>query len=495
MSTETENSMHTAGGGEQGSRLQKRLLAALGAAFILAAVLFLADARRPQFYMLAGKEIETALGEPFEDPGVYAVLTGRVFGEGKRRLTVRTDGAVDTSRPGSYELAYFTEYLGREYRCTRRVQVADKTAPVITLQNREGYYVNWLEGYEEEGFTAWDNADGDLTGLVTAVRRGEAIVYSVSDAAGNTATAERVPAYTVGPPELRLSGETDVRITAGFLPYEDPGCTASDRYGHDMTDRIRVQGEVIPWRAGTYELVYSITNRTGEMIYTIRRVTVDAVPTPDPVEPEGKTIYLTFDDGPGRYTDKLLDVLDKYGVKATFFVTCDQPDYFSCIARAHEAGHAIGVHSASHVYDEIYSSEEAFFADFRKVLDMIAEQTGETTAICRFPGGSDNTVSSFNPGVMTRLASDVRDLGYQYFDWNVYSGDAGGKGATTESDTVFQNVTEGIADKKVAVVLQHDIKSYSVDAVESIILWGLENGYTFLPLDPASPPVHEIIAN
>ena len=137
MSTETENSIHTAGGGEQGSRLQKRLLAALGAAFILAAVLFLADARRPQFYMLAGKEIETALGEPFEDPGVYAVLTGRVFGEGKRRLPVRTDGAVDTSRPGSYELAYATEYLGREYRCTRRVQVADKTAPVITLQNRE----------------------------------------------------------------------------------------------------------------------------------------------------------------------------------------------------------------------------------------------------------------------------------------------------------------------------------------------------------------------
>ena len=68
MSTETENSIHTAGGGEQGSRLQKRLLAALGAAFILAAVLFLADARRPQFYMLAGKEIETALGEPFKDP-------------------------------------------------------------------------------------------------------------------------------------------------------------------------------------------------------------------------------------------------------------------------------------------------------------------------------------------------------------------------------------------------------------------------------------------
>ena len=215
----------------------------------------------------------------------------------------------------------------------------------------------------------------------------------------------------------------------------------------------------------------------------------------EPSKPAEKTIYLTFDDGPGPYTDRLLDVLDKYGVKATFFVTCDQPDYFRCVARAHEAGHAIGVHSATHVYDDIYASEEACFADFQKVLDMILEQTGELPAICRFPGGSDNTVSSFNPGVMTRLASDVRDLGFQYFDWNVYSGDAGGKGATTDAKTVAANVIEGVGDLKTAVVLQHDIKPYSVDAVESIIQWGLEHGYAFRPLDITSPPVHEKIAN
>ena len=187
--------------------------------------------------------------------------------------------------------------------------------------------------------------------------------------------------------------------------------------------------------------------------------------------------------------------MDQYSVRATFFVTCDQPDFFRCIARAHAAGHTVGIHSASHVYSEIYSSEEAFFEDFQKVRDLIFEQTGEYPSICRFPGGSSNTVSEFNPGIMTRLASDVRDLGYQYFDWDVYSGDAGGKGAAAESDTVFANVTEGIGDSHHAVVLQHDIKGFSVDAVEKIILWGLENGYTFRALDAGSPPAHFDIAN
>jgi peptidoglycan/xylan/chitin deacetylase (PgdA/CDA1 family) len=262
-----------------------------------------------------------------------------------------------------------------------------------------------------------------------------------------------------------------------------------------MTDRIHMQGEVIPWRAGNYELVYSVTNRTGDTVSALRSVTVEAIPVPDTVEPEEKTIYLTFDDGPSRYTERLLDVLDQYDVKATFFVTCDQPDYFHCIARAHAAGHTIGIHSASHVYSEIYSSEEAFFEDFQEVRAMIFEQTGEHPTICRFPGGSHNTVSEFNPGIMTRLVSDVRDLGYQYFDWDVYSGDAGGQGATTKSDIVFANVTEGIGDSHHAIVLQHDIKGFSVDAVEKIILWGLENGYTFRTLDAGSPPAHEKIAN
>ena len=497
METGTENRTATASvqaDRKRRSHPRDRFLTALCILVILAAILVLADGRHPQFYMTAGQQVETALNEPFEDPGVYAVLTGRVFGTWKNHLSVHTEGSVDISRLGSCELTYVTDFLFREYSCTRTVNVVDRTPPEITLNRREEYYVNWLDGYMEEGYTAWDNVDGDLTSRVEVVRQGDVILYSVSDSVGNEAVAERRPDYTVGPPHILLTGGEELRIPADFS-FADPGFSAADSFGNDLTELVQVQGSVIPWRAGTYELRYSVTNRAGDTENAVRRVTVEPERTPEAVEPEEKTIYLTFDDGPGPYTDKLLDILDSYSVKATFFVTCDQPDYFQCIARAHAAGHAVGIHSATHVYEEIYASEEAFFEDFQKVRDLIVEQTGEYPVICRFPGGSHNTVSSFNPGIMTRLASDVRDLGYQYFDWNVYSGDAGGTGATTKTDTVVSNVTEGIGDRHTAIVLQHDIKGFSVDAVENIIQWGLENGYTFRALDAGSPPAHEKIAN
>ena len=72
------------------------------------------------------------------------------------------------------------------------------------------------------------------------------------------------------------------------------------------------------------------------------------------------------------------------------------------------------------------------------------------------------------------------------------SGDAG---ETTSTDTVVSNVISGIQQHNVSIVLQHDIKSFSVDAVEKIIQWGLENGYSFLPLHYDSPAAHHHINN
>ena len=93
---------------------------------------------------------------------------------------------------------------------------------------------------------------------------------------------------------------------------------------------------------------------------------------------------------------------------------------------------------------------------------------------------------------MSRLAYTMTNMGYRYFDWNVTSGDAG---ETTRTRTVIANVKEGCSEHRVSVVLQHDIKDFSVDAVEEIILWALNNGYTFLPLDESSPGMHHGINN
>ena len=124
--------------------------------------------------------------------------------------------------------------------------------------------------------------------------------------------------------------------------------------------------------------------------------------------------------------------------------------------------------------------------------EIIFEQTGEYVRLVRFPGGSSNTVSRYNPGIMTRLTSDLNDMGYAYFDWNVSAADTA---SNATRYTVTENFKESVPKHDYSVVLQHDTNAFSVDAVEDILFWGSRNGYTFRALDLTSPAVHHSVAN
>lgn len=291
-------------------------------------------------------------------------------------------------------------------------------------------------------------------------------------------------------PELVLLGEKEMVVAANFT-FSDPGCLAWGEEGEDLSADIQVSGEVIPYIPGTYTLTYSVTDHKGDTGFATRKVIIEAVELPPVEEPEGKVIYLTFDDGPCDKTEWLLDLLKRYDAKVTFFVVGNKKRV-DLIRRAHEEGHAIGVHTYTHVYNKMYSSEEAYFADFQATEQVIYEQTGEYTRIFRFPGGSGNTVSRFNKGIMTRLTRYMTDMGYRYFDWNVASGDCG-EGANQAS--VASAVIGGIQRREYPIVLQHDIKYFSVNAVEDILKWGTENGYRFLPLTLTSPGVQGQVMN
>ena len=108
--------------------------------------------------------------------------------------------------------------------------------------------------------------------------------------------------------------------------------------------------------------------------------------------------------------------------------------------------------------------------------DKIRNSTGYTSTIIRFPGGSSNTVSKYNPGIMTTLTGVVLERGFRYFDWNISSGDAGG---TTDPDVEYKNVVTNLSKKRGNVILMHDIKKHTSQAIEDIIKYGLDNGYTF----------------
>lgn len=257
-----------------------------------------------------------------------------------------------------------------------------------------------------------------------------------------------------------------------------------DRLGSDADKGISYEQE---GKADCTEM-YTLSNPSADCSEPNTTETENTLP--ESTEPPEKVIYLTFDDGPGKNTRKLLDILKKYDVKATFFLI--NSDYAYLIDDISAEGHAVGIHSASHKYRQIYSSCDAYFKDLYKMQQVIKDYSGKTTMLLRFPGGSSNTVSSFNPGIMTKLTKAVTEQGFAYFDWNVDSGDAGSASSTTE---VYNNVTKGIKNKDVAVVLQHDTQGFSVDAVEQIIEWGKKNGYTFLPLDETSPQCHHDVSN
>jgi len=203
-------------------------------------------------------------------------------------------------------------------------------------------------------------------------------------------------------------------------------------------------------------------------------------------------VYLTYDDGPGDYTNALLDVLKKYDVKATFFVTSRGAD--DVIRREYDEGHTVALHTWSHNYAYVYSSMANYFADLQQISDRVKNITGVESKLIRFPGGSSNTVSTRYDGrtrIMSKLTREVEARGYQYFDWNVDSDDAG---RANSSDVVYANVINRLKPGP-NVVLQHDIKPYSVEAVERIIQWCNDNNYVFEPLTSDSPTVHHGVNN
>lgn len=287
------------------------------------------------------------------------------------------------------------------------------------------------------------------------------------------------------PPVITLEGEKFMTLQVGE-EYVEPGFSAVDDCDGDLTDQVTVRGEVRV--NGSTQLEYEVTDASGNTCVEKRYVTVE-------IGEDEDIIYLTFDDGPGPYTERLLDVLDKYNVKVTFFVTGANDDYYDLIGEAYERGHTVALHSYSHKYS-IYSSAEKFYEDLQQIEDLVRLQTGTMPSIYRFPGGTSNTVSrKYKEGIMKELTESLPAHGYTYCDWNVSSGDGGG---AQDEATVINNVLNGIqklGKRESAIVLMHDIRSFSVDAVDDIIEWGIENGYTFLPLADTSPMVQQNAAN
>lgn len=213
-------------------------------------------------------------------------------------------------------------------------------------------------------------------------------------------------------------------------------------------------------------------------------------------EDEGKKImYLTFDDGPSQNTQAVLDILEEYDAKATFFVTAEFSDYLHLIRAEKEAGHAIGVHTYSHRYDQIYADSASFWDDVEKMQKIIEEQCGSRTSILRFPGGTSNTISQrYAQGIMSQLAEEAEQKQYAYYDWNATNGDGD---TSLSAQQLVEQAKREIGEQPVVMLLMHDGagNEASVKALSQILSYIRDQGYEFRVIDELTPVFHHHINN
>lgn len=219
------------------------------------------------------------------------------------------------------------------------------------------------------------------------------------------------------------------------------------------------------------EIVDRAEADTGQALYTVSEideVTRTEIGDADSEAEENvRKVYLTFDDGPSGNTNRILDILADYDVKATFFVVGkEEEEYQALYKRIVEEGHTLAMHSYSHRYNEIYQSVESFSSDLSRLQEFLYDTTGVWCRYCRFPGGSSNKVSRVD---MHDLINYLDEQDMSYFDWNISSGDAGS--SYISSQEIIRNCTAKLREYDEAIILLHDAsnKNSTVEALPGLI--------------------------
>lgn len=434
----------------------------------------------PTITLKGDKSISLNYKQQYKEAGYSASFLGKDLTK-----KVKVKGKVNSLKLGKYKITYEVKGLLKR-KVVRQVKVIDKSAPVITLNSKDDIYLCPGEKYKTDSYKAYDNYDGDITGKVKVKYLKNKVIYTVSDSSNNKKEVSRKLIYKdIIPPEVTLNGNEIEYLFLGDT-YNDNKAVAIDNCDGDITKDIIVSGNIDTSKTGENELTYTISDQAGNKTSKSRKIIVSEK------KPDG-TIYLTFDDGPkSGTTDIILDILKEQNVKATFFVTNNGPD--ELIKRAYEEGHSIGLHTATHNYSIVYSSVDAYFNDLNTVGERVKRITGLDSKIIRFPGGSSNTVSRhYSIGIMSTLTSEVVKRGYRYYDWNLSSGDAAGGRLT--ADDIYNNVVSNLRKDRINMVLLHDIKPYTRDALRNIIIYGKNNGYSFEKIDDGTEMVTQRVNN
>ncbi len=467
----------------------KKKIIAVGIAMILMLIILILSLLVPKIkFEYEGKTIQNInLGED------YSLLKVKAYYQNffeKKELTIKTSDNVNPDKVGRYFITFEASFNGKKKKIIQVVNVIDNVKPEITINGN----VTVCKNGENINFnaTATDNYDGDITDKIKYRVSGEVVYLTVEDSSGNKTEIKSSLKYLNNEkPTITLNSSETIYLNLNEK-YEEYGAVAKDSCDGDISKNIKISGNVDASKEGEYEIKYEIKDSDGNSTSKTRRVVVlSKEDDPKNYVTDG-TIYLTFDDGPGKYTAEILDILAKNNIKATFFVTGQFPKYYDLITREYNEGHTIGIHTYSHKWN-IYSSVETYLDDFNKIETIIYEKTGMHPKYFRFPGGSSNTVSrNYCDKIMTNLAKVMEDKGYTYFDWTFDSCDTCKNNSKEDILKMVKTYLKGNGDY---IILMHDIKENTKKALPEVIEYAKSRGYVFKAIDENTPVKHFKIAN
>lgn len=442
---------------------------------------------RIKFDIKGEQTIHVEVNSLYKDLGADASLY-TIFQN--KKLKVTTTENVNVNKIGKYKVNYQINVDDKVINKERIVIVEDNTKPEINILDE---VVSCNGKVKDFNYTAYDNYDGDITYLVKKEVLKDKVILKAADSNKNvTEKTIKIKSIDDQKPQISLNGSETIVLNLNDT-YTEYGAVSYDSCDGDLNDKIEIVSDVNTSVLGNYTVVYKVSDSYGNTNMVTRNVYVKNAKEEVPIHvPTDATIYLTFDDGPGQYTEELLNILDNYNIKATFFVTNQFPKYQYLIKEEATRGHTIGVHTYSHLWS-VYSSVDEYMNDFNAMNTIIYNQTGKYAKIFRFPGGSSNTISRrYCLGIMTTLANKMISDGYQYYDWNMDSTDTASKNTV---DSIINNVKRSLKGNSYYIVLMHDIKKNTIEALPTIIEYAKSIGYNFKPITEETPIVHSRIAN
>ena len=255
-------------------------------------VITVSDVTAPVITLTGDAVVSLEQATTYNDDGATASdnIDGDITGN------IVTVNPVDVDTVGSYTVTYnVSDAAGNAAtQVTRTVNItADATAPVITLIGNATVSVASGDTYTDDGATATDNVDGDITGSIVTVNSVDTstvgtytVTYNVTDATGNVATEVTRTVNVLATadttlPEIMLVGDDSVSIEQGTV-YTDAGATASDNVDGDITASIVTVNPVDTTLVGTYTVTYNVSDSSGN---TATEVTRTVTVTPDATAP------------------------------------------------------------------------------------------------------------------------------------------------------------------------------------------------------------------